>query len=88
VPTVTHYRDITRDELIDLIHDLQSAALDLGQHLAWMNGPMVSTEDNLRVERREGYEQAERMAYAISTLGMPEPGAVVSLHSELKIDEE
>lgn len=62
-----HPNDMDRDELRDVVSDLSWMALDLAQHLNFMNlqfseGGRKGPDD----DDAEGYTAAEQMAYAIS----------------------
>jgi hypothetical protein len=67
--------EMTRDQLIQFVQDLQWAALDLSQHLSFTND-MLAEE-----HRPAAYKRAEEMAYAL-TWGRPVPAGGVAVFGE------
>lgn len=61
------YRDMTRDELVDLVGNMRWAALDLAQHLSFTNELLSppAEQDTIQPDRRAAYEQAQVMAYGL-----------------------
>jgi hypothetical protein len=75
-----HPNDMSREELRDLVGDMSWMALDIAQHLNFMNlqftpgGRREGDEDD-----GPGYIAAERMAYALSALPYRGPEAMEGL---------
>ena len=77
-----HPNDLSREALRAIVSDLSWMALDLGQHLAFLNlqfqeGGRKGPHD----DDAEGYVAAERMAYAISSLPFEGPPATDGIRS-------
>lgn len=73
----SHPNDMTRDELRELVSGLSWMALDLAQHLNFLNlqfgdGGRKGPDD----DDAAGYIAAERMAYAISSFPYDGPDAM------------